>query len=166
MNKFNDRVYLLLTLKEKELLEYYLQTIIVIVAIAAYNLIGVFINTPIVINYFSLIVAFVLISILFAYLKSQALPIDWELLEEVEKEINKVPLQPKETVSTSLVKEEEEPEMEVSSSNEEIQMVEDDEDEFDFSDMLTSLYKTGTPKQLSDVTVNGIEQKVRRMNLR
>lgn len=165
MNNFNDRVYLILTLKDKELLEYYINTIIVIVAIAAYNLIGVFINTPIIINYFSLLLALVLITLLFVYLKSQSLPIDWELLEKVEKETKEVNVKPKETVSMEPEKEQE-VEEELLATNQEIQMVEDEEEEFDFSDMLTSLYKTGTPKQLSDVTVNGIEQKVRRMNLR
>lgn len=164
MNNFNDRVYLILTLKEKELLEYYLQTVLIIAAIALYNLIGVFIKTPIVINYFSLLVAFLLISILFAYLKSKALPIDWELLEKVEEEIKEVVEKP--VIKESPISLEKEVEEEVIASNEEIQMVEDEEDEFDFGDMLTSLYKTGTPKQLSDATVNGVEQKVRRMNLR
>lgn len=166
MNNFNDRIYLLLTLQKKEILEYYLQTIAVIIAVAAYNLIGLFIHTPIAINYWSLLVALVLVSCLFGYLKTQALPIDWELLNRVSEEIKEVvekPVEAKESeIEEPVVTEEI---IEEVSTNEEIQMVDVEDDAFDFGDSLASLYNMGTPKQLSDVAVNGIEQKVRRMNL-
>lgn len=165
MNNFNDRVYLLLTLKKNEVLEYYFQTVVVILAIAVYNVIGLVIHTPILINYWSLAVALLILTLLFLYIGSNALPIDWELLEHVEDELKKGADKPKEAdvkaedlAPVAVVEE--------VPSNEEIQMVEPDEDEFDFGDSLASLYKTGTPEQLTNSAVNGVEQKVRRMNLR
>lgn len=166
MNNFNDRVYLLLTLTGADFRNYYLQTISILIVLSCYNLISVFAGTPRLISYTSLAVAFILISILFIYLKLSALPIDWKLLEAVEEELQNIPEKPKEKAENMQPVVMEEPAELEEPSNEEVQMIEDELDEFDFADNLADLYKTGTPQQMSEVAVKGIEQKVRRMNIR
>ncbi|MFF2798119.1 hypothetical protein, partial [Lysinibacillus xylanilyticus] len=132
-----------------------------------YNLVGKFLNTSAVISYWSILVALVLVSLIFLFLKSKALPIDWELLHRVEQELKEEAKKPKENkAKPEEPTKEEEPVVEEINTNDQIKMVEPEEDVFDFGDSLTSLYKTGTPKQLADVAVNGMEQKIRRMNLR
>ena len=165
MNNFNDRIFLMLTLKDKELLNYYLKTIALLIGLSFYNLIGVFIGTPRLISYWSILIAVLIVSVFFLIVRGHRLPIQWELLDRVDKEV-KEPAKPKQ--STAIV-EEAVVATSVASlvpSNDEIELVEDEEQEFDFADNLMSLYKTGTPEELSDVAVNGITQKVRRMNIR
>lgn len=164
MNNFNDRVYLILTLSGRELFGYYLKTIMVIVAVSVYNLIGVFLHTPILVEYYALLGAFILVSLVFFFLKIKALPIDWELLAEVEERLKRKAEEPTKVEEPKEVEEVVE-EVLLEPSNEEIQMVEEVEVEFDFGDKLTSLYKTGAPKDLSNAAVTGVEQKIRRMNI-
>ena len=162
MNNFNDRVFLLLTLKKSEVREYYFQTIAVLLAIGCYNLIGVFIKTPIIISYPSLIVAFLIITFMFVLLSMHSLDIDWELLDYVEQQASARPSK-KETSEPKVVEQEKVEEEESVSSNRSILMDDDEDEEFDFADNLMDLYNTGTPQQLADVAVNGVERKVRRI---
>lgn len=164
MNNFNDRIYLLLTFKNSELKEYYFKTMVPLVAIAIYNLVGVAMDLPRAIDYSAILVAAIMVTLFFWYIKANTLPVDWELLVALKEQTTVEDVEEKEREDEVQEKQPEGEEQPIK-SNDEIEKVEVEEDKFDFADSLISLYKTGTPKQMADAVVNSAATKVRRMNI-
>jgi hypothetical protein len=152
MQKFHNRIYLILTMEPRDLGKLYFECIASLFFLALYNLIGLYFNLPMVIHYPPIVIAVVLVTAVFVYFYFNRLPIDWELLDAQENEVTvekETKEQPQDVAPVST-----EP------SNEEIQMIEEEEEMFSFTDTLTEVYNKGTAKDLAHIAVHGTQMKV------
>lgn len=152
MQKFYNRIYLVLTMEPRELGKLYFECVAVLFFLALYNLIGFYFDLPRVIHYPPIVIATIIVSAVFAYFYFNRLPIDWELLEAQENEVpveKETKEQPQEVAPVL-----DEP------SNEGIQLVEAEEELFSFTDTLTEVYNKGTAKDLAHIAVHGTQMKV------
>lgn len=152
MQKFYNRIYLILTMEPKDLGKLYFECVATLFFLALYNLIGFYFNLPRVIHYPAIAIGAGIVTAVFAYFYFNRLPVDWELLEAQENEVpvsEETKEEPKDMAPVP-----EEP------SNEGIQMVEEEEEVFSFTDTLTEVYNKGTAKDLAHIAVHGTQMKV------
>lgn len=164
MINFFDRIYLLLTLKTKEFRSQVLSAVSISSIILVYCVVATYLGLYPFVNYYAVLVGIGLVFVFYLVLWTNRLDIDWDLLEAVEKAKNEVIAEEKKDDEIAeIVEEIEEVTEEELPTNEEIQMVEDEDDEFDFGDPLEDLYTKGTPRQLADHAVNSTTNKVNEM---
>ena len=164
MINFFDRIYLLLTLKAKEFKSQVLSAVSISAIILVYCVAATYLGLYPLVNYYAVLVGIGLVFLFYLSLWTNRLDIDWELLEAVEKAKNEVIDEEKKDDEIAVIVEEiEEVTEEELPTNEEIQMVQDEDDEFDFGDPLEDLYAKGTPRQLADHAVNSTTNKVNEM---
>lgn len=155
MKSLNLRIHLLLALERNDYYKVVLESLIPLLVLAIYNLLGLLMGWPRVIGYPSIFVAIVVVLIFFVVLRSNKLSIDWNLLEAVEDSVEPVlnvgsenKEDAEEVVATPIVEEVV------------IEMVEDVEELFSFTDTLTDVYNKGVPKDLAAIAARGTGMKI------
>lgn len=154
MNRFNNLIYLILTLKSDEIMSYFKSGFILISSLALYNLFSVIVGTPRLVSYWAIAGALFLLLVFFGFISVNSITIDWELIHDSKQRAR----EKEETMEEEL--EEKEPEFEEVVSNDEIVMVEPEDDEFDFSLFLNDTFDKGSAKQLSDAASQGTTKKI------
>lgn len=160
MNNFSDRIFLLLTLKQKEFNKHVFSTLSIILYVAIWNCISLVTDTPKAVSWWALGISAVIIIAVYAYLNSQRIKINYKFLERVDEVIAE---SPQEEVEPEPIVE---PEQVTAPSDNEIKLVEEVEDTsyYTFEDDLNHLFKTAQPSVLAELGARGNASKVHRMN--
>lgn len=159
MVRFNNLIYLLLTLKTKEFNDFFKAGFLLILGVALTNLISVFINTPRLVSYKALAIGAFLLLVLYWYLKAKVIDVDWELIRDSKNRAKeKKAAQP--AVATVSLEKTKEP----VATNEEIQKVVVPTETFNFATTLNATYDGGTKEDLAEAASQSTVSKVRRMD--